>query len=155
MAWLAHQLSNLMNPDNTPVFDSIIMVTDRIVLDRNLADDVKAFEEKAGTVNDIRRGSKKLAKALEEGSRIIVSTVQKFSFAIDHIDHLAGSKFAVIIDEAHTAMGKEATKDVNTALTENKALQEIVDDYDPELETEVDEVMAKIQASRKQMKHND
>ena len=153
MAWLAHQLSNLMNPDNTPVFDSIIMVTDRIVLDRNLADDVKAFEDKAGTVNDIRRGSKKLAKALEEGSRIIVSTVQKFSFAIEHIDHLAGSKYAVIIDEAHTAMGKEATKDVNTALTENKALQEIVEEYDPELETEVDEVMAKIQASRKQMNH--
>lgn len=153
MAWLAHQLSNMMNPDNTPVFDSIILVTDRIVLDRNLADDVKAFEEKAGTVNDIRRGSKKLAKALEDGSRIIVSTVQKFSFAIDHIKSLAGCNYAVIIDEAHTAMGKEAQKDVNTALTENKALDEIVKEYDPELETEVDEVMAKIQASRKQMDH--
>lgn len=153
MAWLAHQLSNLMNEDNTPVFDSIIMVTDRIVLDRNLADDVKAFEDKAGTVNDIRRGSKKLAKALEDGSRIIVSTVQKFSFAIEHISSLAGVNYAVIIDEAHTAMGKEAQKDVNTALTENSHLQEMVDEYDPELETEVDEMMAKIQVSRKQMKH--
>ena len=153
MAWLAHQLSNLMNADNTPVFDSIILVTDRIVLDRNLADDVKAFEDKAGTVNDIRRGSKKLAKALEEGSRIIVSTVQKFSFAIDHISSLAGVNYAVIIDEAHTAMGKEAQKDVNTALTENQHLQDMVDEYDPELETEVDEVMAKIQVARKQMKH--
>ncbi len=153
MAWLAHQLSNLMNVDNTPVFDSIIMVTDRIVLDRNLADDVKAFEEKAGTVNDIRRGSKKLAKALEDGSRIIVSTVQKFSFAIEHISSLAGVNYAVIIDEAHTAMGKEAQKDVTTALTDNSHLQEMVEEYDPELETEVDEVMAKIQVSRKQMKH--
>lgn len=153
MAWLAHQLSNLMNEDNTPVFDSIIMVTDRIVLDRNLADDVKAFEDKAGTVNDIRRGSKKLAKALEDGSRIIVSTVQKFSFAIEHISSLAGVNYAVIIDEAHTAMGKEAQKDVNTALTENAHLQEMVDEYDPELETEVDEMMAKIQVSRKQMRH--
>lgn len=153
MAWLAHQLSNLMNEDNTPVFDSIIMVTDRIVLDRNLADDVKAFEDKSGTVNDIRRGSKKLAKALEEGSRIIVSTVQKFSYAIEHISSLAGVNYAVIIDEAHTAMGKEAQKDVNTALTENAHLQEMVDEYDPELETEVDEMMAKIQVSRKQMRH--
>ena len=153
MAWLAHVLSNLMNADNTPVFDSIILVTDRIVLDRNLADDVKAFEDKPGTVNDIRRGSKKLAKALEDGSRIIVSTVQKFGFAIEHISSLAGVNYAVIIDEAHTAMGKETQKDVTTALTDNVHLQEMVDEYDPELETEVDEVMAKIQVARKQMKH--
>ncbi len=66
MAWLAHQLCNLQNADNTAMFDSVIMVTDRIVLDRNVADTIKSFETVPGTVKDIRHGGKNLAKALEE-----------------------------------------------------------------------------------------
>ena len=79
MAWLAHQLANMTNPDHTPIFDSIIMVTDRIVLNRNMADDVVNFEDVVGTVKDVRRGSKNLATAIDEGHRIIISTVQKLS----------------------------------------------------------------------------
>ena len=83
MSWLAFQLANLQNVDNTPVFDSVIMITDRIVLDRNIADEIKGMEEVAGTVKDIRKGSRNLAKALAEGGhRIIISTEQKFSFKI-------------------------------------------------------------------------
>lgn len=67
MAWLAHQLANMTNADNTPIFDSIIMVTDRIVLNVNMAEEVVNFQTTAGTVKDIRRGSKKLAKAIDEG----------------------------------------------------------------------------------------
>ena len=66
MAWLAHQLANMTNADHTPIFDSIIMVTDRIVLNRNMADDVVNFQTVAGTVKDIRRNSKNLATALNE-----------------------------------------------------------------------------------------
>ncbi|MCH3992844.1 MAG: DEAD/DEAH box helicase family protein [Prevotella sp.] len=153
MAWLAHQLANLQNPDNTPVFDSVIMVTDRIVLDKNVADAIKKFETVPGTVNDIRHGSKKLALALEDGSRIIVSTVQKFGYAMDYLNQIAGHRFAVIIDEAHSAMGNEAAKDIQEVLTRKDQLEDVVDDYDPEEETPLDHVLSELQASRKQMKH--
>lgn len=153
MAWLAHQLANLQNPDNTPVFDSVIMVTDRIVLDKNVADAIKKFETVPGTVNDIRHGSKKLASALEDGSRIIVSTVQKFGYAMDYLNQIAGQRFAVIIDEAHSAMGNEAAKDIQEVLTRKDQLEDVVDDYDPEEETPLDHVLSELQASRKQMKH--
>ncbi len=100
MSWLAFQLANMQTADNKPMFDSVIMITDRIVLDRNIADEIKSMEEVAGTVKDIRRGSRNLAKALEEGGhRIIISTEQKFSFGLPKLKQAAGSRFAVIIDE--------------------------------------------------------
>ncbi|MCH3995628.1 MAG: DEAD/DEAH box helicase family protein [Prevotella sp.] len=153
MAWLAHQLANLQNSDNTPVFDSVIMVTDRVVLDKNVADVIKKFETVPGTVNDIRHGSKRLASALEDGSRIIVSTVQKFGYAMDYLNQIAGQHFAVIIDEAHSAMGNEAAKDIQEVLTRKDQLEDVVDDYDPVEETPLDHVLSELQASRKQMKH--
>lgn len=70
---MAHQLANMTNPDGTAIFDSIIMVTDRIVLNRNMAEDVVNFEVTAGTVKDIRKGSKKLADALNGENRIIMA----------------------------------------------------------------------------------
>ena len=84
------------------------MITDRIVLDRNIADEIKGMEEVAGTVKDIRKGSRNLAKALAEGGhRIIISTEQKFSFALPKLKEAAGSHFAVIIDEAHTPLASK------------------------------------------------
>lgn len=153
MAWLAHQLANLQHQDNTPVFDSVIMVTDRIVLDRNIADAIKAFETVPGTVKDIRHGSKNLAKALEEGGKIIVSTVQKFSFAQEHLSKLAGQHFAVIIDEAHSAMGSEAAKDIRVTLSSEEQLRSVVEESDPEISNDVDRMYSEMQAARRMMKH--
>jgi len=153
MAWLAHQLANLQNPDNTPVFDSVIMVTDRIVLDRNIADAIKAFETVPGTVKDIRHGSKNLARALEEGGKIIVSTVQKFAFAQEHLSKLAGHHFAVIIDEAHSAMGSEAAKDIRVTLSSEDQLKSVVEESDPEISNDVDRMYSEMQAARRMMKH--
>lgn len=153
MAWLAHQLANLQNADNTPVFDSVIMVTDRIVLDRNIADAIKAFETVGGTVKDIRHGSKNLAKALEEGGKIIVSTVQKFAFAQEHLSKLAGHHFAVIIDEAHSAMGNEAAKDIRVTLSTDDQLKSVVEEADPEINNEVDRMYSEMQAARRMMNH--
>ncbi|WP_289759408.1 DEAD/DEAH box helicase family protein, partial [uncultured Duncaniella sp.] len=154
MAWLAHQLVNLVNPDQTPVFDSIIMVTDRIVLNANMADDVNAFATEAGVVKDIRRGSKKLAKAINEGGRIIVSTVQKFSYALSELKREKHRNYAVIIDEAHTAIGNESAKDIVAALSTEADIQAamILADADG-YEDQMDALMAYMQTQRQQMSH--
>lgn len=153
MAWLAHQLANMTNPDMTPIFDCIVMVTDRIVLNRNMAEDVVNFQTTAGTVSDIRRGSKNLATALDEGSRIIISTVQKFAFALEHMKRAERRSYAVIIDEAHTAIGNESAKDIVNALTTDADLKEMPD-YDPlEFDSQLDAIMAYTQLMRRQMGH--
>ena len=153
MSWLAFQLANLQNVDNTPVFDSVIMITDRIVLDRNIADEIKGMEEVAGTVKDIRKGSRNLAKALAEGGhRIIISTEQKFSFALPKLKEAAGSHFAVIIDEAHTAFGKQASHNVRQVLTDKNELRETVEEFgieSREAENNMqDQMLAELQAAR-------
>ncbi len=155
MAWLAHQLANMTNEDKTPIFNSIVMVTDRIVLNRNMAEDVVAFETTAGTVRDIRRGSKNLATALDEGHRIIISTVQKFAYALKTMKRATSRKYAVIIDEAHTAVGNESSRDITHALTTDEdltlAMEEMGEygsDNDP-----LDALMAYMQKMRSQMPH--
>lgn len=153
MAWLAHQLANMTNADGSAIFDSIIMVTDRIVLNRNMAEDVVNFETTAGTVKDIRKGSKKLADALNGENRIIISTVQKFAFALDYLKHEHSKTYAVIVDEAHTAIGSEAAKDLVKALSTDEDFKKNVD-YDPEeYDSPLDALMAQMQNSRKMMKH--
>lgn len=153
MSWLAHQLANMTNPDKKSVFDSIIMVTDRIVLNRNMAEDVINFETTAGTVQDIRKGAKNLAKALNEGHRIIISTVQKFAYALSDIKRETQRKYAIIIDEAHTAVGNESAKDLMNALSTDEDLKKI-DGFDPgNFEDEMDALMAYMQAMRHQMSH--
>lgn len=155
MAWLAHQLANTTNIDGTPVYDSIIMVTDRIVLNRNMADDVVAFETEAGTVKDIRRGSKKLADALNDNPphRIIISTIQKFAFALKDIKRATQHRYAIIIDEAHTAIGNESAKDLVTALSTDEDLQSLPDFNPEEFEDELDALMAYQQVMRRMMGH--
>lgn len=153
MAWLAHQLANMTNADGTAIFDSIIMVTDRIVLNRNMAEDVVNFETTAGTVKDIRKGSRKLADALNGENRIIISTVQKFAYALDYLKHEKSKKYAIIVDEAHTAVGNEAAKDLVSALSTEEDLEKL-GDYDPEeYESPLDALMAQMQSYRKMMKH--
>lgn len=155
MAWLAHQLVNMVNPDQTPVFDSIIMVTDRIVLNANMADDVNNFATEAGVVKDIRRGSRKLAKAINEGGRIIVSTVQKFSYALSELKRDKHRNYAVIIDEAHTAIGNESAKDIVNALSTDEDIQAVIAEMEGEgyENNEMDALMAYMQTMRQQMDH--
>lgn len=152
MAWLAHQLANMTNADHTPVFDSIIMVTDRIVLNRNMADDVVNFQTVAGTVKDIRRGSKNLATALNEGNRIIISTVQKFAYALKDLKRDTQRKYAIIVDEAHTAIGNESAKDLVNALSTDSDLHNMPDFNPDEYEDQTDALLAYMQVMRRMMK---
>ena len=153
MAWLAHQLANMTNANHTPIFDSIIMVTDRIVLNRNMADDVINFETVAGTVKDIRRGSKNLATALNEGHRLIISTVQKFAFALKDLKRDSQRKYAIIVDEAHTAIGNESAKDLVNALSTDEDLRKMPDFNPDEYEDQTDALLAYMQVMRRMMSH--
>jgi len=153
MAWLAHQLVNTIGSDGNPVFDSIIMVTDRIVLNANMADDVNYFSTVNKLVKDIRTGSKNLATAINEGGRIIVCTVQKFSFALPSLRRDKARRYAVIIDEAHTAMGAESAKDVINALSTEDEIHTILQEKEAEFENSVDALLAYMQSVRQSMPH--
>lgn len=117
IAWLAHQLSVLHNDKNQRVFDSIIVVTDRRVLDRQLQRTVRQFEQTLGVVENIDQTSRQLKQALEDGKNIIVTTLQKFPVISAQIAELPGAKFAVIVDEAHSSQGGEAARHLRTVLS--------------------------------------
>ncbi|WP_270977722.1 type I restriction endonuclease subunit R [Campylobacter upsaliensis] len=114
IAWLAHNLVSLhrkQNDEEKPVFDSILVVTDRRVLDRQIQENVKSFTQDKNLVESITDGSRQLKAAIEEGKKIIVTTIQKFPYIADEITHLSDKSFAIIIDEAHSSQsGKNAQK---------------------------------------------
>lgn len=117
IAWLAHQLSVLHDDEDKRVFDSIVVITDRRVLDRQLQSTVKQFEQTLGVVENIDKTSRQLKKALEDGKTIIVSTLQKFPVIVNEIGELPGKRFALIIDEAHSSQTGESTKSLKAVLT--------------------------------------
>lgn len=119
IAWLAHHLSVLHDARNERVFDSIIVITDRRVLDRQLQRTVRQFEQTLGVVENIDTTSRQLKQALEDGKTIIVTTLQKFPVIADQMGALKGQKFAVIIDEAHSSQSGESTKSLKTVLATN------------------------------------
>jgi type I restriction enzyme R subunit len=117
IAWLAHQLSVLHNDQDQRVFDSIIVVTDRRVLDRQLQRTVRQFEQTLGVVENIDQTSRQLKQALEDGKNIIVTTLQKFPIISVQIADLPGSRFAVIVDEAHSSQSGEAARHLRSVLS--------------------------------------
>ena len=128
IAWLAYRLSSLHNFENERVFDSVVVVTDRRVLDQQLQNTIYQFEHKTGVVRKIDKNSQQLADAILAGSHIIITTLQKFPFVIDKVGSLPNKKYAVIIDEAHSSQGGEAHKKMKEVLSsENKITQE--DEY--------------------------
>ena len=119
IAWLAHQLSILHDAQDKPVFDSVVVITDRRVLDRQLQYTVSQFEQVLGTVENIDKTSRQLKKALEDGKKIIVTTLQKFPVISTEMQSLSGHHFAVIIDEAHSSQSGEASRQLNAVLATN------------------------------------
>jgi len=116
IAWLAHQLSVLHDDQDKRVFDSIIVITDRRVLDRQLQRTVRQFEQIPGVVENIDKTGRQLKEALESGKTIIVTTLQKFPVIADQIGALPGKRFAVIVDEAHSSQTGESTKSLKEVL---------------------------------------
>ena len=123
IAWLAHQLIGLRK-DAAGVFDSIIVVTDRRILDRQICDTIKQFAQVGATVGHAER-SANLRTFIESGKKIIISTVQKFPFILDEIgNEQRGRRFAIIIDEAHSSQTGRTSAAVSMALSEAGAVEE-------------------------------
>ena len=117
IAWLAHQLIGLTK-DDVPVFHSIIVVTDRRILDRQIRDTIKQYAQVGATVGHAER-SGDLRRFIETGKKIIISTVQKFPFILDEIgNEQRGRQFAIIIDEAHSSQGGQTASAMSQALSE-------------------------------------
>lgn len=133
IAWLAYRLSSLHNVTDKRIFDSVIVVTDRKVLDQQLQNTIYQFEHKTGVVQRIDKDSTQLASALGYGTNIIITTLQKFPFVVDKVGELPDRNYAVIIDEAHSSQGGEASKKMKEVLAakslEEAETEETTDDY--------------------------
>ncbi len=116
IAWLAHQLATLHDVADRRVFDSIVVITDRRVLDRQLQTTMRQFEQTLGVVENIDTTSRQLKDALESGKTIIVTTLQKFPVIAREIGELPGKRFAVIVDEAHSSQSGESTQSIRDVL---------------------------------------
>ncbi len=118
IAWLAHRLTSLHDADNKIIFDNVIIVTDRVVVDRQLQKAVMGLEHKAGLIRvmDEKCNSADLAAALKGNTKIIATTIQKFPFIVDSVKGLKEKRFAVIIDEAHSSTSGKDMAAVTQAL---------------------------------------
>ena len=115
IAWLAHQLIALAE-DGAPVFDSIIVVTDRVLLDRQIRDTIRQYAQVGATVGHADR-SGDLRQFIKDGKKIIISTVQKFPFILKEIgNEQRARRFAIIIDEAHSSQGGRTSASMSAAL---------------------------------------
>lgn len=117
IAWCAYRLSSLHDSDDKIIFNSVIVITDRKVLDRQLQNTIYQFDHKQGVVDRIDKHSEQLADAIKNGTPIIITTLQKFPFILEKVGDLPGRKYAVIIDEAHSSQGGEASKKMNEVLS--------------------------------------
>jgi putative type I restriction enzyme protein len=127
IAWLSYHLQKLHDDDNQPIFNSIIIVTDRTVLDRQLQETITSFDATTGLVETIgdNKSSKDLLKAINDGKQIIITTLQKFPVIYQDVESTAGKRFAVIVDEAHSSQTGSASQKLKLALSDREeALKE-------------------------------
>ena len=164
ISWLSHRLASLHDGDDHKVFDCVIVITDRQVLDRQLQDAIYQIEHAQGVVKAIDQDSKQLAEALIDGTRIVVTTLQKFPFVLRGLLHAAGAesadapdeaakaqakaweaeigkrRYAVIVDEAHSSQTGETARELKAILGANTSGNG--DDEETDWEDRLNEVMA-------------
>jgi type I restriction enzyme R subunit len=153
IAWLAHRLASLHDATDHKVFDSVVVITDRRVLDQQLQDTIYQFEHKQGVVARIDEHSDQLAEALTSGTAIIITTLQKFPFVTDKIAHLPGRRYAIIVDEAHSSQSGEAARQMKQVLAAGSLEQAETEDGADEGEDDEDRVLAAVLASRGRQKN--
>lgn len=116
IAWLAHRLASLHDAEDNRIFSSVVVITDRLVLDQQLQNTIYQFEHKQGVVEKINTNSQQLADSLTAGTPIIITTLQKFPFVIEKVGDIKSRKYAVIVDEAHSSMGGETASEMKGVL---------------------------------------
>ncbi|OJG27466.1 hypothetical protein RU98_GL002555 [Enterococcus caccae] len=136
IAWLAYHLANVHDNDDQPIFTSTIIVTDRTVLDRQLQSTIMSFDHKVGQVEiiDDKKTSQDLKNAINDGRKIIITTLQKFPIIYQDIDEISGQNFAVIVDEAHTSQTGDSAKKLKTALADKEATLKEYQEIEEEIE---------------------
>ena len=140
IAWTAYRLASLHNEMNEPVFNSVIIVTDRTVLDAQLQETISGFDHALGAVETIGDGknSKDLLNAINDGCRIIVTTLQKFPVIYKDVESTKGKHFAVIVDEAHSSQSGSSAIKLKSALADTEeALREYAE-IEGKAEDEID-----------------
>lgn len=153
IAWLSYRLSSLHNSQNEKIFNSVIVVTDRKVLDQQLQDTIFQFEHKTGVVQKIDKDSTQLADAISSGSHIIITTLQKFPFVLEKVGKLPERKYAVIIDEAHSSQSGEAHKKMKAVLSSENVETEENENSDYDAEDNINEQVEKSAKARGQQKN--
>jgi len=141
IAWLAHRLSSLHDAQDRKVFDSVIVITDRLVLDKQLQDTIYQFEHKTGVVMKIDDDSKQLADALRNSVPIVITILQKFPFVAKHAGDLPERRYAVIVDEAHSSQSGDSAAKMKAvlggerirAVARKRAEEEQLPDYEEEI----------------------
>ena len=168
IAWTAHRLASLHDDQDRKVFQSVVVITDRKILDRQLQDTIYQFEHKQGVVVRIDKDSNQLAEALKTGAAIIITTLQKFPVVSDKIADLPSRKYAVIVDEAHSSQSGEAARSLREVLADTDeptlasnaadadedfaAIKKAEDDQEPDEPTSEDELL-RVMASRGKQKN--
>ncbi len=162
IAWLAHRLSSLHDASNEKIFHSVVVITDRRVLDQQLQDTIFQFEHKLGVVQKIDENTQQLAKALADGVPIIISTIQKFPFITQAMRTLeangkgvaiatAGKRFAVIVDEAHSSQSGETAMELRKILNRD-GIESVIAEQLLDMDDEVLSEEAKKELLREQLK---
>ena len=120
IAWIAYRLASAFDEDDRPIYSSVIVVTNRIVLDTQLQDTINSFDHKAGLVECItqKKGSRGLVDAVNDKRKIIICTVQKFLYAYKDFNDITDRNFAIIVDEAHQGQSGESARTFRKALTD-------------------------------------
>lgn len=147
IGWLAYRLASLHNYQDEKIFDSVVVITDRLVLDQQLQDKIYQFEHKQGVVQKIEVDSTQLAQSLVAGTPIIITTLQKFPFVTEKVGDLPGRKYAVIVDEAHSSQTGESAADLKGILAAESIQKQAKEEAEaqglPDYEEEILRTMAK------------
>ncbi|WP_346879395.1 type I restriction endonuclease subunit R [Clostridium sp. UBA3061] len=144
IAWLSHRLMSIHDEDNKNIFDVVIVMTDRKVVDKQLRDAVLGLPHKAGSIKIMDRDSDQLAHGLMDSTKILVTTIQKFRYILDKINVIKNKNFAIIIDEAHSSTSGRNMEAVTKALSMDE------ESYSPEEIDLEDEIMDEIKRNGKQ-----
>ena len=147
IGWLAHQLATLHDVTDRRVFDSIVVITDRRILDRQLQRTMRQLEQTLGVVENIDQTSRQLKEALESGKTIIVTTLQKFPVIAKDIGELPGKRFVVIVDEAHSSQSGESTQSIRQVM--KSASLEAAEAEDEQPEEDEEDRINELAASRR------
>lgn len=145
IAWLAHGLIKKFDEFDQRVYDMVIVVSDRKVIDKQLQEQVQAIERKKGVVENIDKKSSQLREAMKTGSNIVVSTIQKFPYILEEAKDLPERKYAVIIDEAHSSQSGTLSRKMRQVLT-NQSLDEVEKIEEEDMDEADEELLNEIQS---------